>query len=60
MKLCYMDSDSFIIYPKTDDIYNNISEDLETKYHTSNYELECNSIERPLSKGKKIKLIELI
>ena len=55
-----MDSDSFIIYPKTDDIYNNISEDLETKYHTSNYELECNSIERPLSKGKKIKLIELI
>ena len=51
-----MDSDSFIIYPKTDDIYNNISEDLETKYHTSNYKLECNSIERPLSKGKNKKI----
>ena len=56
VKLCYMDTDSFIVYPKTDDIYKDISEDLETRFDTSNYELECNSIERPLSKGKNKKI----
>ena len=25
VKLCYMDTDSFIVYPKTDDIYKDIS-----------------------------------
>ena len=56
VKLCYMDTDSFIAYPKTDDIYKDISEDLETRFDTSNYELECNSIEKPLSKGKNKKI----
>ena len=27
-KLCYMDTDSFIVYIKTDNIYKNIAEDL--------------------------------
>ena len=47
-----MDTDSFISYIKTDDIYKDTAEDVETRFATSNYELECNSIERPLIKGK--------
>ena len=30
LKLCYMDIDSFILYIKTDDIYKDIAEDVET------------------------------
>ena len=51
-KLCYMDTDSFIVYIKRDNICKDIKEDVETRFDTSNYELECNSIERPLSKEK--------
>ena len=47
VKLCYMDTDSFIVYIKTDDIYKDIAEDVETRFDTSNYELECNFIDRP-------------
>ena len=48
-----MDTDRFIVYTETDDIYKNLAEDVETRLDTLNYELECNSIERPLPKGKK-------
>ena len=47
-KLCYMDIDSFIVYIKTDDIYKDIAEDVETRFDISNYELD-----RLLPKGKK-------
>ena len=47
-KLCYMDTDSLIVYIKTDDIYKDIAEDIETRFDTSNYELD-----RLLPKGKK-------
>ena len=30
LKQCYMDIDSFILYIKTDDIYKDIAEDVET------------------------------
>ena len=30
-KVCYMDTDSFIVYMKLDDIYKNIVEDVETR-----------------------------
>ena len=43
-KLCWKDTDSFIVYIKTDDIYKDIAEDVETRFDTSNYESECNSI----------------
>ena len=43
-KLCYMDTDSFIVYIKTADINGDIVQDVDT----SNYELECNSTDRPL------------
>ena len=34
-KLCYMDTDSFIVYIKTDAIYKDIEEDVETRFDTS-------------------------
>ena len=43
-----MDTDSSIVYIKTDDIYKDIAEDVETRFDTSSYELH-----RPLPKGKK-------
>ena len=49
VKLWYMDKDSFIVYIKTDDIYKDVAEDVETRFDTTNYELG-----RPLPKGKKI------
>ena len=50
-KLCYMDTDSFIVYIKTDDI----AEDVEIRFEPLNYELD-----RPLPKGKKKKVIGLM
>ena len=55
-----MHTDSFIVYLKIDDIYNNIAEDIETRFDTLNYELECNSIEILLPKGKNKKVIGLM
>ena len=37
VKLCYMDTDSFIMHSKTEDFYKNIANDVQTKYDTSNY-----------------------
>ena len=45
-----MDTDSLIVYAKTDDIYKDITEDVETRLYTLNYLLD-----RPLAKGKEIK-----
>ena len=41
---------SFIVCRKTDDIYKDIAEHVETRFDILNYEAECNSIERPLPK----------
>ena len=50
-----MDTDSFIVYIKTDDIYKYIAEDVETRFDTSNYE-----IDRLLATGKNKKVIGLM
>ena len=42
-----MDTDSFIVYIKTEDNYAHIVKDLEVRLDTSNYELD-----RPSQKGK--------
>ena len=55
-KLCYMDTDSLIVFINTNSIYKDIAKSFETRFDTSNYELECNSIDRPLPKGTKIKM----
>ena len=39
-KLCYIDTDSFIVHIRTDDNYEDIAEDLQTRFDTSNYELD--------------------
>ena len=54
-KLCYIDTDSFIIYIKTEDFYKDIADDVEQRFDTSNYE-----INRPLHTGKNKKVIGLM
>ena len=55
VKLCYMDTDSFIINIKTNDFYKYISNDVENRFDTSNYE-----VNRPLPTGKNKKNIGLM
>ena len=55
VKLCYMDTDSFIMNIKTEDFYNYIANDIEKRFDTSNYECD-----RPLPTGKNKKVIELM
>ena len=46
-KHCYMDTYSFTVLVKKEDIYKDIAEVAQTRFHTSNFELD-----RPLPKGK--------
>ena len=39
VKLCYMDTECFIVYIKTDDSYNKCVEDVKARLDPSNYEL---------------------
>ena len=48
VRLCYMDTDSFIMNIKTNDFYKDISDDVDNRFDTSNYE-----VKRPLPIGKK-------
>ena len=50
-KMCYINTDSFIVHIKTEDIYNDISEDIETRFDTSNH-----NVNRllPMRKSKKV------
>ena len=45
MKLCCIDTDSFILFIKKDAILKDITKGVETRFDTSNYELD-----RPLPK----------
>ena len=51
-KLCYMDTNSFIMHIKTEDFYKDIADDVERMYDTSNY-----TVERPLPMGENKKKI---
>ena len=53
IKLCYMDTDSFIIYVETEDFYKDISNDIDKWFDTSNFSKDIN---RPLEKGKNKKV----
>ena len=37
-RLCYMDTDSFVIHIKTEDFYKDIADDVERWFDTSNYD----------------------
>ena len=55
-RLCYMDTDSFIINIKTEDFYKDIGNDVERWFNTSNYD---ENDKRPLPIGKNKKVIGL-
>ena len=55
VKLCYMDTDSFIMNIKANDFYKDISNDVEDRFDTSNYEVNS-----PLPTGKNKKVIGLM
>ena len=55
VKLWYTDTDSFIIYIKTNDFYDDIASDVKNRFDTSNYE-----VKRPLPMGKNKKVIGLM
>ena len=52
-KLCYTDTDSFIIYIKTEDFFQDISNDIEKWFDTTNLD---NNDKRPLPIGKNKKI----
>ena len=73
VRLCYMDTDSFVMHIKTNDFYTDIASDVENRFDTSNYEVntseptaEPSSLERsalarrPLPTGKNKKVIGLM
>ena len=51
VKLCYVDTDSFIMHIKTKDFYKGIADDVEKRFDTSNY--ECDRL-LPTGKNKKV------
>ena len=55
VKLCYMDTDSFIMHIKTEDFYKDIANDVKKRFDASNYE-----VSRPLPTGKNEKVIGLM
>ena len=55
LKLCYMDTDSFIMHIKTKDLYKDIANEVEKRFDTSNYE-----VNRPLPTRKNKKVIGLM
>ena len=54
-KSCYIDTDSFIIHIKTEDVCKDIGDNVEKRFDTSNYE-----IDRQLPKRKNKKIIGLV
>ena len=54
IKLCYMDTDSFVLLIKTEDFYKDISNDVNRWFDTSNFNRNDN---RSLETGKNMKVI---
>ena len=55
VKLCYIDTDNFIMYIKTEGFCKDIADDVEKRFDTSNYE-----VDRPLPTRKNKKVIGLM
>ena len=53
-RLCYMDTDSYVMYIKTDDFYKDISNDVDKWFDTSNF---SKNDDRPLEIGKNKKVL---
>ena len=52
-RLCYMDTDSFVMHIKTEDFYKDIADDVERWFDTSNYDKK-DKRSLPIGKNKKI------
>ena len=55
VRLCYVDTDSFVMHIKIINFYKDIASDVENRFPTSNYE-----VNRPLPTGKNKKVIGLM
>ena len=55
VKFWYMDTYSYIVYIKADDVYKDIGKDVGTRLKASNYE-----VNRPLPKGKNKKVVSVM
>ena len=55
VKICYMDTDNFVMNIKTEDFYKDIANEVDKRFDPSNYE-----VNRPLSTGKNKKVIGLM
>ena len=55
VKLCYMDTDSFVLNVRTEDFYTDISEDIKDRFDTSNFYCD-----RPLPIGVNKKVVGLL
>ena len=55
IRLCYIDTGSFIMHIKTENFYKDIADDVAKQYDTSNY-----TVERPLPMGKNQKVIGMM
>ena len=55
IKLCYMDTDSFIHSISTEDFYEDIANDVQSRFDTSGY-----NVDRPLPIGLNKKVIGLM
>ena len=53
-RLCYVDTDSFVIHIKTEDFYKDIADDVKRWFDTSNYD---GADKRPLPTGENKKVI---
>ena len=53
VRLCYMDTDSFVMHIKTNDFYKDIASDVENRFDTSNYKANTSetTARRPLPTG---------
>lgn len=57
VKLCYMDTDSFVCEIEAEDFYKNTAKDKKTRFNTSGY---SNYDNRPLLIGKNEKVIGIM
>ena len=64
VRLCYMDTDSFVMHIKTNDFYKDIANDVENRFDTPNYEVNTSETSaltcRPAPTGKNKKVIGLM
>ena len=55
-RLCYMDTDNFVMYIKTEDFYKDIADDVERWFDTSNYD-ENNKRPFPIGEKNRVSVI---